>query len=91
MQFGIWIGIFISALLSYGIALFYEQPIHWYVLILLIVTGLFINTVILILRMQDQDEHNSWDGFVALSFKKLKDKGMCWKLMTFLHIPLRIK
>lgn len=59
MQFGVWIAIFISALLSYGIALFYEQPIHWYVLILLIVTGLFINTVILILRMQDQDEHNS--------------------------------
>jgi hypothetical protein len=57
MQLGVWIGIVISAFLSYGIAIFYEQPIHWYLLIVLIVTGLFINTIIMILKIKD--EHTS--------------------------------
>lgn len=59
MQFGVWIGIVVSALLSYGIAIFYEQPIHWYLVILLIVIGLFINTIIIILKVQDEHEHTS--------------------------------
>ncbi|MEK4128523.1 hypothetical protein NYE67_02525 [Solibacillus sp. FSL W8-0474] len=53
MKIGIWLGIIISAFLSYAVAIFYEQPIHWYLLILLIVTGLFINTIIIILKLQD--------------------------------------
>ena len=58
MQFGVWIGIVVSAVLAYVIAIFYEQPIHWYLVILLIVIGLFINTIIIILKVQD-DEHTS--------------------------------
>ena len=58
MQFGVWIGIVVSAVLAYVIAIFYEQPINWYLVILLIVIGLFINTIIIILKVQD-DEHTS--------------------------------
>ena len=54
MKFGIWIGMIVSALLSFGIAHLYEQPIHWYLLILLIVTGLSINTIIIILKFPDE-------------------------------------
>lgn len=53
MKIGVWLGIIISALLSFAVAVFYEQPIHWYLLILLIVTGFFINTIIIILQLQD--------------------------------------
>ncbi|MEK5183920.1 hypothetical protein [Solibacillus sp. FSL W7-1324] len=53
MKIGIWLGIIISALLSFAVAIFYEQPIHWYLFVLLIVIGLFINTIIIILKMQD--------------------------------------
>lgn len=57
MNFGIWIGMIVSALVSFGIAHLFEQPVHWYLLILLIATGLFINTVIIILKLPD--EHKS--------------------------------
>lgn len=53
MNIGVWLGIFISALLSFIVAEFYEQPIHWYLFILLIVIGLFIHTIIIILKLQD--------------------------------------
>ncbi|MEK5079189.1 hypothetical protein MKX73_09740 [Solibacillus sp. FSL W7-1436] len=53
MNIGVWLGIIISALLSFAVAILYEQPIHWYLLVLLIVIGLFINTIIIILKMQD--------------------------------------
>lgn len=53
MKIGVWLGIIISAFLSFAVAIFYEQPIHWYLLILLIVIGLFIQTIILILKLQD--------------------------------------
>lgn len=57
MKFGVWIGIVISALMSFAVATYYKQPIHWYLLIVLVVTGLFIHTIILILKLQD--EHTS--------------------------------
>lgn len=57
MKFGVWIGIIVSALLSFGIAAIYKQPIHWYLFVLLIVIGLFIQTIIIILKLQD--EHTS--------------------------------
>ncbi|MER2030271.1 MAG: hypothetical protein ABS903_13985 [Solibacillus sp.] len=53
MKIGVWLGIIISALLSFAVAIFYEQPVHWYLLVLLIVIGLFINTIIIILKLQD--------------------------------------
>lgn len=54
MDLGIWIGIIVSALLSFGIAHLFDLPVHWYLLILLIVTGLFINTIIIILKLPDE-------------------------------------
>lgn len=53
MNIGVWLAIIISALLSFVVAEFYEQPIHWYLLILLVVIGLFIHTIIIILKLQD--------------------------------------
>ena len=53
MKFGVWVGILFSALLAFAIAAIYKQPIHWYLLILLIITGLFINTIIVILKLRD--------------------------------------
>ncbi|MFL0581019.1 hypothetical protein ACH0B6_00510 [Solibacillus silvestris] len=54
MKIGVWLGIIISALLSFAVAIFYEQPIHWYLLVLLIIIGFFINTIIIILKLQDE-------------------------------------
>ena len=53
MKLGIWIGMLISAILSFAIAAFYGEPLHWYLLVLLIVVGFYINTIIIILKLQD--------------------------------------
>lgn len=53
MKLGIWVGMIISAMLSFAIAAFYGEPLHWYLLIILIVVGLFINTIIMILKIRD--------------------------------------
>lgn len=53
MKLGIWVGMMISAILSFAIAAFYGEPLHWYLLIILIVVGLFINTIIMILKIRD--------------------------------------
>ncbi|HWK23460.1 MAG TPA: hypothetical protein VNS08_10565 [Ureibacillus sp.] len=58
MQLGIWVSIIISAIIAFIIASFYEQPLHWYLFILIIVIGFFINTIILILRTKDEQEKN---------------------------------
>ncbi|MFP3917830.1 hypothetical protein U5N28_08475 [Lysinibacillus telephonicus] len=58
MQIGIWIAIVISAIISFIVADFYEQPLHWYLFILIIFIGFFINTVILILKTKDEKEKN---------------------------------
>ncbi|MDM5332297.1 hypothetical protein QUF56_03580 [Ureibacillus composti] len=53
MQVGIWIAIIFSAVLSFLLGNFFNQPLHWYLFILLIFIGFFINTIILILRAND--------------------------------------
>ncbi|WP_172954344.1 hypothetical protein [Solibacillus sp. R5-41] len=55
MQLEIWLGIIFSAILAFGVAIFYEQPVHWFLFIIIIFIGLFINTVILILKMKDEN------------------------------------
>ncbi|MGE7020793.1 hypothetical protein [Solibacillus cecembensis] len=55
MKLEIWLGIVLSAILAFGVAIFYEQPVHWFLFIIILFIGLFINTVILILKMQDDN------------------------------------
>lgn len=49
-----WIAIVLSAILSFIVAKFFNQPLHWYLFILILFIGLFINTIILILRYSDE-------------------------------------
>ncbi|MBM7608979.1 multisubunit Na+/H+ antiporter MnhE subunit [Lysinibacillus composti] len=53
MQVGIWIAIIFSAVLSFLLGNYFNQPLHWYLFILLILIGFFINTIILILKAND--------------------------------------
>ena len=53
MQLGVWIGIFISAILAFLVGDLYGQPLHWYLFIIIIIVGVFINTVILIIKTHD--------------------------------------
>ncbi|MFC5558898.1 hypothetical protein ACFPN4_07190 [Ureibacillus thermophilus] len=56
MQLGIWVGIVVSAILSFVIAGFFNQPLHWYLFILILFIGFFTHTVILILQTPDENE-----------------------------------
>ncbi|RUL53120.1 MULTISPECIES: hypothetical protein [Lysinibacillus] len=58
MQIGIWIGILFSAIIAFVVASFYEQPLHWYLFVLIVFVGFFINTIILILKTKDEGEKN---------------------------------
>lgn len=53
MKMGIWIAIVFSAILSFIVAKLFHQPLHWYLFILIIFIGFFINTILLILRAND--------------------------------------
>ncbi|MER2000680.1 MAG: hypothetical protein ABS882_12980 [Lysinibacillus sp.] len=53
MQVGVWIGILFSAILAFVIGDLYNQPLHWYLFIIIVFTGFFINTIILILKTKD--------------------------------------
>ena len=53
MQIGVWIGILVSAILAFIVGDYYGQQLHWYLFIILVMIGLFINTVILILKAND--------------------------------------
>ncbi|UZM99962.1 hypothetical protein OL548_08530 [Lysinibacillus sp. MHQ-1] len=41
MEIGVWFGILLSAVLAFLLGAFYGQPLHWYLFILIIVTGFF--------------------------------------------------
>ena len=53
MQIGIWFAILFSAVLAFVVGHMYGQPLHWYLFIIMLITGFFINTVILILKSKD--------------------------------------
>jgi len=55
---GIWFSIIISAIISFIIASVYEQPLHWYLFIIMVVIGFFINTIIIILKTKEEQEKN---------------------------------
>ena len=54
MQIGVWLAIVFSAVIAFVIGDMYGQPLHWYLFILIVFTGFFINTVILILKAKDE-------------------------------------
>ena len=53
MQIGIWFAILFSAVLAFVVGHMYGQPLHWYLFIIMVMAGFFINTVILILKSKD--------------------------------------
>lgn len=53
MQWSNWIAVLLSAILAFVVGDYYDQPLHWYLFILIIFVGFFINTVILILQTED--------------------------------------
>lgn len=53
MQTGIWLGVIFSAILAFVIGFIYDQTLHWYLFILIICTGFFINAIIMILKTDD--------------------------------------
>ncbi|KOY83981.1 hypothetical protein I6G82_15875 [Lysinibacillus macroides] len=55
METGVWFGILLSAVLAFLFGNFYGQPLHWYLFILILVIGLFIQTIILILKVKDEN------------------------------------
>lgn len=56
MQLGPWIAIVISAVIAFIVGSLYDQPLHWYLFILIIFIGFFINTIILILKSNDEQK-----------------------------------
>lgn len=54
MQIGVWVGILVSAIIAFVVGDYYGQQLHWYLFILMVIIGLFINTVILILKSKDE-------------------------------------
>ena len=55
MQIGIWIGMVVSLIVAFIIGNFYGQELNWYLFILMLVIGAFINIVILILKTKDEN------------------------------------
>ncbi|MBB5149928.1 MULTISPECIES: hypothetical protein [Ureibacillus] len=56
MQLGVWIGIVVSAILAFIIASFFNQPLHWYLFILILFIGFLLQTIIMILKTPDENE-----------------------------------
>ena len=51
---GMWMAILVSAIVAFIVGDLYDQPLHWYLFILIVVIGFFIHTVILILKVKDE-------------------------------------
>lgn len=54
MKISMWIAIIVSAIVSFIVGDLYDQPLHWYLFILMVIVGFFIHTVILILKAKDE-------------------------------------
>lgn len=59
MRIDVWIAVLLGAVLSFIIGNTYGQPLHWYLFILIVFVGFFINTIILILKTDDE---NIWEN-----------------------------
>ena len=84
MQIGIWIGMVVSLIVAFIIGNFYGQELNWYLFILMLVIGAFINIVILILKTKDE---NVWR--FLLDYKEHNGQAhMCSLLIILLKILL---
>ena len=54
--FGMFVAIFASAFMALGIADYYDQPHSWYLFLLMVLTGFFIQIIILILKSEIDEE-----------------------------------
>lgn len=54
MQIGVWMAILLSAIIAFVVGDMYGQPLHWYLFIIIVFVGFFINTIILILKTKDE-------------------------------------
>ena len=54
MQWGTWIVVILSAIISFVIGNMLNEPLYWYLFILIVFTGFFINTVAIILKVGDK-------------------------------------
>ena len=54
MKIGIWMAILLSAIVSFIIGGLYGQPLHWYLFILIVIVGFFIQIIILILKVKEE-------------------------------------
>ena len=55
MQIGIWVGMVVSLIAAFIVGNLYGQSLHWYLFVLMLVIGIFINVVILILKIKDEN------------------------------------
>lgn len=55
MQIGMIVVILITAVVAFGVADFYQQPLDWYLFIIMVLVGFFIHTVISILKTKEED------------------------------------
>lgn len=55
MKISTWIAILLSAIVSFIVGDLYGQPLHWYLFILIVMVGFFIHTIILILKVKDEN------------------------------------
>lgn len=56
MQISMIVVILLTAVVAFGVADFYGQPLNWYLFILMVLTGFFIHTIIAILQTKDDIE-----------------------------------
>lgn len=56
MKISIWLSIVFSALLAFGISYILEQPLHWYLFVILLFTGGLTNSIILVLKADSQQK-----------------------------------
>ncbi|MEG0258344.1 MAG: hypothetical protein RR595_08100 [Lysinibacillus sp.] len=54
MQIGIWLGILLSATIAFLVGKFFDQPLHWYLFVVIVIVGFFINTIIIILKAKEK-------------------------------------
>lgn len=54
MGMGIWVAIVLSAIVAFIVGDYYGQPLHWYLFILIVIGGFFIQIIILILKVKDK-------------------------------------
>ncbi len=56
MQLSTWISIIVSAVLAFSISYVLEQPLHWYLFVILLFAGGLLNSIILILKTDSKQK-----------------------------------